>query len=96
MGLYSFLSALVRTWPLLPYGTSPPKKDEMKRRGGTVSFGFFGLDGDCGGSTGGHGDLRSSLRSEKEMKCIISHSIVWDYFYMFKYLTNSNLTYSEL
>lgn len=45
MGAYSLRSALVRTWPRLPYGTSPPRIDEMKRRGGSFACGFFSTGG---------------------------------------------------
>jgi len=34
--LYSFRSARVSTWRLLPYGASPPRMLEMNRRGGTL------------------------------------------------------------
>lgn len=43
--LYSFRSARVSTWRLLPYGTSPPRMLEMNRLGGGLAALLAGVDG---------------------------------------------------
>lgn len=51
--LYSFRSARVSTWRLLPYGTSPPRMLEMNLLGG----GLVALVAGCGGDGDGAGLL---------------------------------------
>lgn len=67
MGAYSFRSALVRTWPLLPYGTSPPSMEDMNLLGGTVSVIFFSSGGGVLGFGGSSLGL-SALDSAKMKK----------------------------
>lgn len=56
-GGYSLSSARVRTrWGRAPYGTSPPRMDEMKRRGGADGLPGLGAR------------FRSGLRSENQRR----------------------------
>lgn len=71
--LYSFRSARVSTWRLLPYGTSPPRMLEMNLLGG----GLVALLAGCGGGGDGAGLLlRNDSGVVARSSSVLSRSIV--------------------
>lgn len=69
IGEYSFRSARVKTCPRLPYGTSPPRMEEINRRGGIVSWWLGLFFGDVRPSSGvGERCLLRSVCSFSERK----------------------------
>lgn len=79
--LYSFRSARVSTWRLLPYGTSPPRMLEMNRLGGgLVALLLAG----CGGDGDGAGLLlRKDSGVVARSSSVLSRSIVEKKIYIF-------------